>query len=198
MFVQCLIYIVFLSLVSFFSFYLVWYFWLNINIHQAEVLTCPAEKSLKSSLHFWNDALIFIPVFSLALFYLHCFSSSLFLFLFDKGNDGAFFCSIGEGRCPVHAAWGKGAASSICTRMKLVRHSPWLWMIVLSQEQRLFLQIKLQPPGGATDSIFFIQLTCILFYCQIMMTILANTRKKNVTDYSFKLKLDLTLTMGHQ
>ena len=30
MFVQCLIYIVFLSLVSFFSFYLVWYFWNKI------------------------------------------------------------------------------------------------------------------------------------------------------------------------
>ena len=31
MFAQCLIYIVFLSLVSFLSFYLVWYFWLKRN-----------------------------------------------------------------------------------------------------------------------------------------------------------------------
>ena len=48
-----------------------------------------------SSLHLWNDALLFILVFSLArssYFFLHCFSLSVFLFLlFDMGNGGAFF-----------------------------------------------------------------------------------------------------------
>ena len=44
-----------------------------------------------------------------------------------------------------------------------------------------FLQIKLELLGGATDSVItggFTQMICILFYCQIMMTILANAAKK--------------------
>ena len=46
----------------------------------------------------WNEAPIFVLVFSLARFnsfFVHCFSSSAFLFLlFDVGNGGAFFTSV--------------------------------------------------------------------------------------------------------
>ena len=98
-----------------------------------------------SSLHLWNELLIFILVFSLARsnsLYLHCFSLSVFLFLLiDVDNGGAFFgsvvvCSpplcelghiwsgkskhctcVGEGHFPVHTTWGRGTASSVCMRM---------------------------------------------------------------------------------
>ena len=65
-----------------------------------QVLTCPAGKSwqIPQLLHLWNDALIFILVFSLAqsssLFW-HCFSPSVFLFLlFDVNNGGTCLSSV--------------------------------------------------------------------------------------------------------
>ena len=53
-------------------------------------------------------------------------------------------------------------------------YSPWLYWA----RSGGYLQIKLQPLGGATDSGYYTQLTCILFYCQIMMTVFANITKK--------------------
>ena len=59
----------------------------------------------RSSLHLWNDALIFILVFSLAQsssLFSRCFSSSVFLFLlFYMGNGGAFSGSVVVVVCSV-------------------------------------------------------------------------------------------------
>ena len=64
-----------------------------------------------SSLYFWNDAPIFIPVFSLARsdsLFLNCFSLSAVLFiLFDVGSGGAFFISVVVVVCspPLFTVW---------------------------------------------------------------------------------------------
>ena len=135
--------------------------------------------------------------------FLHFFSLSVFLFLlFDVGNGGAFLALLllsvlrhclqfelkriwpgksrhctcaGEGHCPVCPVWGRRAASSICTEwLTLLRHAPWLWLVLLIRSCG-FLQIKLGPLGGATDSGFLHSWPVNYFYCQIIMTILANT-----------------------
>ena len=123
----------------------------------------------RSSFHLWNDTLIFALVFSLALsnsFFLHCFSSSVFLILlFDMGSGRAFFrlcccClfsaivnslslnvsdQVRAGTAPV---LGRGAASSIC--MRIIDSPDWL----CSPGRGGFLQIKLGTVDGATVSGF--------------------------------------------
>ena len=107
-----------------------------------------------SSLHLWNDALIFILVFSLAWtnsFFLHCF---FFLFLlFDEGNGGHFLALLSlsvlrhclqfglESIWPGKREEGRGAAqyrtglpaAYAWEWLTLLRYSPWLWLVVLSQ-----------------------------------------------------------------
>ena len=52
--------------------------------------------------------------------------------------------------------------------LTLLRHSPWLWLVLLSRGQWILAnQIRV-----------FTQLTCILFHCQIVMTILSYIAKK--------------------
>ena len=136
----------------------------------------------------WNDAPIFIQVFSLARsnsLFLHCFSLSVLLFLlFDVGNGGAFYCSVvspplfavwvwawtiwrgknrycvGEGHCPVHTEW-----------LTLLRHSPWLWLVVLIWERRI-LANQITATGWSHRQWIFTQLTCTLFYCQVIVSML--------------------------
>ena len=60
--------------------------------------------------------------------------------------------------------------------LTLLRHSPWLWLVVLIQEQWI-LANQITAPGWTHRQLIFTQLICISFYCQIMMTILANTTK---------------------
>ena len=164
----------------------------------------------RSSLHLWNDAPIFILVFSLAWsnsFFLHYFSSSAFLFLlFDVGNGGAFFGSVVVVCSPplftvwawkymtrkalrlhvgglvraVRATLGGLLAANAWEWLTLLRHSPWLWFVVLTQWWILANHIR------ATGWIFT-QLTCILFYRQIIMTILANITKKQLQTTAFIL-----------
>ena len=152
----------------------------------------------RSSLHFWNDASILILVFNLARF-LYCLFSSVFIFLlFDVGSDGAFFgcccccClfsaivhsgheisdQVRAGTAPV---WGRGTAEyaheegglpAACAQewLKLLRHSPWLWLYLAGSCQFF----KLQPLGGATDS--GLLHSWPVSYCTLMiiMTVLAN------------------------
>ena len=62
--------------------------------------------------------------------------------------------------------------------LTLLRHSSWLWLVVLSQERRI-LADQVRATGWSHR-----QLTYILFNCQIIMTILANTTTK-----SYRLQL---------
>ena len=50
--------------------------------------------------------------------------------------------------------------------LTLLRHSPWLWLVVLIQERWIFANQITATKWSHR------QLTCILFYCQIVMTIL--------------------------
>ena len=157
-----------------------------------------AYKSLRS-LHLWNDALIFILVFSLARsdsLLLHCFSSSVLLFFFFlsramvgrslallplhhflqfklehiwTGKSRDFTCAR-EGHCPVHTVGGRGAASSMHKSDWHFSDTPlgsdWLCWFRSSG----FLQIKIQPLGGARDRIFLHSrlVSHYLIYCQII------------------------------
>ena len=66
--------------------------------------------------------------------------------------------------------------------LTLLRHSPWLWLVVLIQERWIANQIT--ATGWSHWQWTFTQLTCILFFCQIIRTILENMTKK-LHDYSF-------------
>ena len=67
------------------------------------------------------------------------------------------------------------AASSICTRVIDTSQTLPLALIgCIVPGSGGFLQIKLQPLGGATDSGFFTQLTCFLFYYISYKTIMTN------------------------
>ena len=104
-------------------------------------LLSPYKSS--SSLHLWNDAPIFILVFSLARsnsFFSHCCSSSVFLFLlFDVGNGGAFCCSVAS--LPSFTVWvwfdqvrvgtarGRGTAQYVlCKERRLPAAYTWAWL----------------------------------------------------------------------
>ena len=157
--------------------------------------------------------LIFILVFSLALsnsFFLHCLSSSVFWFLlFDVGNGGAFFgsvvvvCSLplftaGEleciwpGKSRYCACAGGGALPREEGCQQHMHDNDWHFSdtplgcdwLCLSGTGR-FLQIKLGPLGGATDSGFL--------HSQLYLILLSDHNnnfskynQKKVTDYSFK------------
>ena len=133
-----------------------------------------------SSLHLWNDPLIFILLFSVARsnsLFLHCFSLSVFLcLLFDAGNGGAFFSSVVVGCSPplftiwawkcltrseqtLHLRWGGALPSMRCMReggppewqfSDTLIGSDWLYLA----RSDGFLQIKLQRLGDPTDSWF--------------------------------------------
>ena len=161
---------------------------------------CVAFESfqIQQLLHLWNDAPIFILVFSLtrsSSFFLHCFYSSVLLFLLlDVANGRTFFCSVvsppfftvwvwpgksrhcscvGEGHCPVHTVLGRwGCQQYSPAWLTPLRHSPWLWLVVLIWE-RWILANQITATGWSHR-----QLNCLLFYCQIVMTILANIAKK--------------------
>ena len=104
-----------------------------------------------SSLHLWNDALIFILVFSLAWsnsLFLNSFSSSVFLFLlFFLGNDAEFFSTLpaqrGSAKYALRVRGGLPAGNAL---LDTVLGLHWLYLARSSG----FLQIKLHPLGGPT------------------------------------------------
>ena len=155
-----------------------------------------------------HDAPMFIIVFSLAQSnssFLHGFSSSVFLFLlFDMGNGGAFFgsavvcspvvCSpplfivwvgawsfwtgegrhctcVGEGHCPV--GLHERGCLLVCKRMIDTSQTHPLALIGCVDPRRWILANQITATGRSHR-----QLTCILFYSQIIMTVLANITKR--------------------
>ena len=68
----------------------------------------------------------------------------------DKGRCCA--CRA-EGHWPVLLERGGCQKRTQVEWLTLLRHAPWLWLVVLIPSGG-FLQIKLQPLGGATDSGF--------------------------------------------
>ena len=133
----------------------------SLPVQQKSRQLCVALESLQipQLLHLWNDPLIFILVFSLARsssLFLHCFSSSVFLsLLFDVGNSGACLSlslSLSDQvRADTAPVGGRGTAS--------MEENDWHFSDTPLGSDWLcwswrggFLQIKLQPLGGATDS----------------------------------------------
>ena len=155
-------------------------------VQQKSRQLCVALESLQILL------LLHLIVFSLARsnsLFLHCFSSSVFLFcLFDVGNGGTFFSSVAFP--PLFTVWGwtwtyltrweltlpscvrEGHCQQVCTRLIVTSDTSWLWLVVLILE-RWILANEITATGRSQR-----QLTCILFCCLIIMTTLANMTKK--------------------
>ena len=124
------------------------------------------------SLHLWNGTLIFILVFSLAQsnsFFLHWFSLAVFLFListlllsllchclqFGLESESRHCAYIGGGGLPCTCCSREGGCQ------QRMHKNDWHFSDTHLGSDRLcgygsvgFLQIKLQPQGGATDSGF--------------------------------------------
>ena len=76
-------------------------------------------------------------------------------------------------RWELHLCEGGGLPAVYAQEwLTLPRHAPWLWLVVLIQE-RWILANQITATGWSHR-----QLTCIWFYCQIIMTILTNITKK--------------------
>ena len=73
-------------------------------------------------------------------------------------------------RAGTKPARGRGTASSVCTRVTDASQTLSLARCVLSQE-RWILANQITATGWSHRLGIFTQLTCILFYCQIIMTI---------------------------
>ena len=69
------------------------------------------------------------------------------------------------------AVWWRGAEW-----LTLLRHSPWLWLVVLSREWWI-LANQITATGWSHRQWIFTQLTCILFQSLIIVAILANRTK---------------------
>ena len=186
-------------------------------IHQVGVFTCPAEKPLTLH-HSWvltNPAapstsemtLRYLSLFSLwlgisslwhgqwwGIIRLYCcclFSTivySLSLNISDQVRAGTA-PARGRGTAQYTLPEGGGLPAALCRRVTDTSwHSPLLWLVVLSRE-RWILANQITATGGSHRQWIFTQLTCILFYRQVIMKMLANTtqkKKKIVTDYIFK------------
>ena len=173
---------------------------LALWLYQAAAVTSPAEKwpTPRSSLVLPNPAALStsemtkFPIFCgydpILCFYIAFLSVPLFP-LCDVGNDGAN-CGIGLFLLCCLSAFVRstslslnlsdqvGASTAAHARAWLtrLRHSPWLWLAALIRE-RWILANQITATGWSHKQWIFTQLICILFYCQIMMTILANITK---------------------
>ena len=131
-----------------------------------------------SSLHLWNDTPIFILVIPLAVqFFLFTllFLISVFLWcgywwgiyqlccccLFSASVYRLALNVSDQLRADTASVWGRGTytlreggelpAAYAREWLTPLRHSSWLWLVVFIRSGG-FLQIKLGPLGGATDS----------------------------------------------
>ena len=80
----------------------------------------------------------------------------------------------GTARC---AERGRGAAISMCARMSDTSQTLPLALIGCVDPEQWMLANQIRATGWSHRQCVFIQLNCILLYCQIMMTILANITK---------------------
>ena len=145
-------------------------------MYEAGVLTCPAEKSWQvlQLLHLWNDALIFILVFSLARsssLFLLCFSSSVLLFLlFDRWWWSLFlFCCC---CCSPPLFTVRVCAAPLPAHDWHFSDTPPLALIGCVAPERWIPANQITATGWSHR-----QLTCVWFYCQIIMRILVNITK---------------------
>ena len=87
------------------------------------------------------------------------------------GKSRHYTC-VGEGHCPVrtvqYALCEGGGLPAACTR---------LWLVVLIRE-RWILSNRITATGWSHRQWIFTWQTYFLFYCQIIITILANITKK--------------------
>ena len=168
-------------------------------MYQAEVLTCPAEKALillspyKSRSSSTSEMkLRYFPFFlsgsdQFFLFTLLFFVTVLVSPLWRGQWWGIFqlccFSAIVHSMClslnyltrweqSLHLRGRDTASRCGWEWLTLLRHSPWLWLVVLIREQWI-LANQIRATGWSHR-----QLTCIWFYCQITMTILAKMTKK--------------------
>ena len=100
-------------------------------------------------------------------------------------------------RAGTAPAWGRGTVQCVLREggglpevyaqewLTLLRHSPWHWLVMLIGE-RLILANQITATGCIHRQWIFTQLTCIIFYCQIIMTILANITKKMLQTTALK------------
>ena len=141
-----------------------WHF-LGLGLGISTLFICRKSKSLKwrSDIYacFLSGSVQFF-VFTL-LFFVSCLISSS-----RRGRGTAHYALREGGGLPA------GYAQEWLT---LLRHSPWLWLVLLSVEWWI-LANQITATGWSHRQLIFTQLTCILFYCQIIMTILANITKK--------------------
>ena len=165
------------------------------NIHQAGVLTCPGEKQL--TLHrFWvlknptapstseMSSAIYLCFLSgsaqFFLFTLLFFVSLLISYLWRAQWWGIFQLSCLQ--FELEHTWPGESKDCTCTRGRGTACSIGTRMIDSSQTRPLALIGCVDPGAGRflqiTKGWSHRQLTCILHYCQIKMTILANVTKK--------------------
>ena len=95
---------------------------------------------------------------------------------------------VRAGTVPV---WGRGTVEYVLCRggglpaawkrmMTLLRHCPWLWLVVLIHERWILASDWMSSGGHWVEPQWvYSQLTCTAFYCQIIMTILANITNKS-------------------
>ena len=84
----------------------------------------------------------------------------------------------------LHLCQGRGAASSICRRVTLLRHSPWLWLVVLTRKRWNFAnQIRATGWSHRVDSYTADLYLIVLSDCDDN---LMKYNKKIVTDNNFK------------
>ena len=162
----------------------------------------------RSSLHLWNDAPIFVLVFSLARsssFFLHCFASSVFLFLpFDMGSGGAN-CGTGvlllcclpaivstlslnlSDQVRAGAAWGRGLTA--------VYVWAWLTLLVHTLAQTLLLALIGCVKTGAVDSCksnysHWVEPQTVDFYTADLDLILLSDHNHNFSKYNQNIVTD--------
>ena len=131
-----------------------------------------------------------------------CLFSAIFYCLGIQPGKSRHCVCMGEWYCPVRAVWGRGAASSLCTRM-----------IDISQTLSLALIGCIEP--GVMDSCksnysHWVKPQTVDFYTAVLYLILLSDHddnfskynKKIVTDYSFKTELftfgQTRLVSGHK
>ena len=149
--------------------------------HKAGVLTCPIMVANRSDISpsFLSGSVQFF-VFTLLFFvgrlisslwrgqwwgmFQHPFSATVY-------SLGLNLTLTDQVRADTAPAWGGLTAGHAWEWLTPLRHAPWLWLVVLILERRI-------PANQSTATGWSHRLlTCILFYCQIIMTILANITK---------------------
>ena len=104
-----------------------------------------------------------------------CYCCLFSAIVYNLGMKVSDQVRTGEGHCQVCAARGRGAASSVCTRVIDTSQTLSLALIGCTQLGAVDFCKSNYSHWAESQS-----LTCIIFYCQIMMTIKANITQKKL------------------